>query len=251
MFLKLNCAPLLLFKLLSESDEMYVKWSKAGAFVLCFIKPEFGYVCFGCVRFTISFLSLDLFILDASEDKMRIISVLWRILPSGCNFYLQSGPSLSGSDSYDYQPTSLIRAARHSWQPRAELFYLQWNVPGLFSFKSVAQSASFSILRGNRAGDGKHIKPALSGETRQCWGRQTQALAQLPFFFFEGVVWGVSGFFLARYGFSQAASMWGFVSVQLDDPHNSWCNVCSWNSYVDTKGHMYVLFFGEQLCFAF
>lgn len=116
---------------------------------------------------------------------MRIISVLWRILPSGCNFYLQSGPSLSGSDSCEYQPTSLIRAARPSWQPGAELFCLQLNVPGLFFFffQSVVQSASFSILRGNGAGDGKHIKPALSGETKQCWGRQTlRCWLNFPFF---------------------------------------------------------------------
>lgn len=128
---------------------------------------------------------------------MRIISVLWRILPSGCNFYLQSGPSLSGSDSCEYQPTSLIRAARPSWQPGAELFCLQLNVPGLFFFffQSVVQSASFSILRGNGAGDGKHIKPALSGETKQCWGRQTlRCWLNFPFFL-RWDVWGMSGFF--------------------------------------------------------
>lgn len=231
---------------------MYDKWSKAGAFVLCFIKPEFGYVHFGCVRFTISFLSLDLFILDASEDKMRIISVLWRILPSGCNFYLQSGPSLSGSDSCEYQPTSLIRAARPSWQPGAELFCLQLNVPGLFFFFSVSGPVSFLQHTEGKWSWGREAyqtcplrwDKAVLGKT------DSQALAQLPFFFEVGCV-GHVWVFLARYGFSQAASMWGFVSMQLDDPHNSWCNVCSWNSYVDTKGHMYVLFFGEQLCFAF
>lgn len=234
---------------------MYVKWLKAGAFVLCFIKPEFGYVRSGCVRFTISFLSLDLFILDASEDKMRIISVLWRILPSGCNFYLQSGPPLSGSDSYEYQPTSLIRAARPSWQPRVELFYLQWNIPGLFFFNlsqwpSQLPSAYWGEIKLG-TGSISHL-PSLVRQGSVGEDRLRHWL-NFPFFFFflRGLCGACLVFILARYDFSQAASMWGFVSMQLDDPHNSWCNVCSWNSYVDTKGHMYVLFFGEQLCFAF
>lgn len=143
LFLTLNCSLLLLFKLLSESCEMCVKGSKAGAFVLLhFIKPQFGYVHFSCVKFTISFPSLDLFILDVSKNKLRIISVLWLVLPSGCNLYPQSGPSVSGSDPYEYQPTSLGRAARPDWQSRAELFHLQRNFPGLLSNQRPSQLPS-------------------------------------------------------------------------------------------------------------
>lgn len=39
--------------------------------------------------------------------------------------------------------------------------------------------------------------------------------------------------------------------MKLVDPHNSQCNICSWNSYLVTEGDVYVLFFVEQLCFAF
>ena len=46
-----------------------------------------------------------------------------------------------------------------------------------------------------------------------------------------------SFFFKAGYGFFQAASVWGFFNMKLVDPHNSLCNVCSWNSYLNYKSY--------------
>lgn len=43
-----------------------------------------------------------------------VISVLWHVLPSGCNFYPQSRRSISGSDPSEYQPVFLVRATRPS-----------------------------------------------------------------------------------------------------------------------------------------
>lgn len=178
---------------------MCVKGSKAGAFVLLhFVKPQFGYVHFGCVKFTISFPSLDLFILDVSKNKLRIISVLWLVLPSGCNLYSRSGPSISGSDPYEYQPTSLGRAARPNWQSRAELFYLQRNFPGLLfsnQWPSQLPSAYWGELE---LGTGSipnlpcPVRPGSAGEDR------LRLLAQRPLC----VGWGrrLSLFFFLKTG---------------------------------------------------
>lgn len=46
----------------------------------------------------------------------------------------------------------------------------------------------------------------------------------------------VRGSVLVSHGFPRAASVWGFLSMQVVDPHARRCNACSWNSYPDTKG---------------
>lgn len=106
---------------------------------------------------------------------MRIISVLWHISPSGCNFYPQSSPCISGSDPYEYQPVSLVRATRPSWQSRAELSTCTRTSQLVLLFLNQEPSQLPSTSRGEiELWRGKHNKPVTSSETKwQGWGKET------------------------------------------------------------------------------
>lgn len=72
---------------------------------------------------------------EARKSRLGVVAVLWRASPSGCNFCLQSSSCSSGSDPYECQPVSLVRANRASWQPRAEPSRLQQRFPGVSVFR--------------------------------------------------------------------------------------------------------------------
>lgn len=95
-----------------------------------------------------------------------------------------------------------------------------------------------------------HPVPSSETEWQGC-GRETVSRRLGPTSLFCVCAGTFFIFFKASYDFFQAASVSGFFNMKLVDPHNSQCNVCSWNSYLVTEGDVYVLFFVEQLCFAF
>ena len=77
-----------------------------GFCLLCFFQPELGSLQFGRVGFSEGFLSLDLFTPEAWKSGLRVTAVLWRALPSGCNFWLQCTSCSSGSNPYECQPVT-------------------------------------------------------------------------------------------------------------------------------------------------
>lgn len=107
-------------------------------------------------------------------------------------------PYISGSDPCEYQPVSLVRATRPSWQPGAELSTCtKTSHLVLFLIRSLV--CFHQHPRGDRAVERNPNHPALSSETEwQGCGRETVShrlgptllflCVRASFFFFKQVM---------------------------------------------------------------